>query len=83
MRLKRAAASHANLARRLGELEEKTEAVALSHDTFSRNTYAQLKQVFDALRELTMPPDPIIGFVIPEDKGRKTLGKRDGARGKA
>lgn len=82
VRLKQAASSHADLARRLDELEEKTEAVALSHDTFSRNTRAQLKQVFDALRELTMPPDPPkrpIGFVTPEDKGRKAAG----AKGKA
>jgi hypothetical protein len=46
---------------------------------FSRNTRAQLKQVFDALRELMTPPDPPkrpIGFVTPEDKGKKTLGVR-------
>lgn len=43
-------------------------------DFVSRNTRAQLKQVFDALHELTMPPDPPkrpIGFVAPEDKGKK------------
>ena len=74
VRLKQAAASHADLARRLAELEEKTEGLALSHDTFSRNTRAQLKQVFDALRELMTPPEPTkrpIGFVHPEDKGKK------------
>ena len=52
-------------------LEEKTEALAMSHDTFSRNTRNQLRQVFDALRELTIPPDPParpIGFVTQEDK---------------
>lgn len=44
---------------------------------FSRNTRNQLKQVFDALRELMTPPDPPkrpIGFVTPEDKGKKTSG---------
>jgi hypothetical protein len=43
----------------------------MQHDTFSRNTRVQLKQVFDALRELMTPPDPPkrpIGFVTPEDK---------------
>ena len=51
----------------------------MSHDTFSRNTRNQLKQVFDALRELMTPPDPPkrpIGFVTPEDKGKKTSGAR-------
>ena len=41
------------------------------HATFSRNTRAQLKQVFDAIRELMTPPDPPkrpIGFVTPQDK---------------
>ena len=49
-------------------------------DTFSRNTRNQLKQVFDALRELMTPPDPPkrpIGFVRHEDKRKKTLEARD------
>ena len=74
--------SHRELARRLDELEEKTEALAMNHDTFSRNTRAQLKQVFDALRELMTPPDPPkrpIGFVTPEDKSSKKSAR---ARGK-
>jgi hypothetical protein len=69
------AATHGDLAQRLGELEDKTEALAMQHDTFSRNTRNQLKQVFDAIRELMTPPDPPkrpIGFVTPEDKGKKT-----------
>ena len=72
------AITHGDLAKRLAELEDKTEALAMNHDTFSRNTRAQLKQVFDALRELMTPPDPPdppkrpIGFVTPEDKGKKT-----------
>ena len=32
------AATHGDLAKRLAELEEKTEALAVSHDIFSRNT---------------------------------------------
>ena len=46
----------------------------MSHDTFSRNTRNQLKQVFGALRELMTPPDPPkrpIGFVTPDEKGKK------------
>jgi hypothetical protein len=40
-------------------------------NTFSRNTRNQLREVFEALRELMTPPDPPkrpIGFVTPEDK---------------
>jgi uncharacterized protein YciW len=75
VRLKQASTLHADLAKRLAELEDKTEALAMNHDTFSRNTRAQLKQVFDALRELMTPPDPPkrpIGFINPDDKGKKT-----------
>jgi len=42
-------------------------------------TRAQLKKVFDALRELVTPPDPPkrpIGFVTPEDKGKRTSGAK-------
>lgn len=80
VRLRELAATHGDLAKRLNELEDKTEALAMNHDTFSRNTRTQLKQVFDALRELMTPPDPPkrpIGFVTPEDKSKKTQ-----ARGK-
>ena len=71
VRLRQVATTHADLAKRLAELEMKTESLELSHDTFSRNTRAQLKQVFDALRELMAPPDPPkapMGFVPQEDK---------------
>ena len=83
VRLRELAISHGELAMRLDELEQKTEALAMNHDTFSRNTRNQLKQVFDALRELMTPPDPPkrpIGFINPEDKGSK---KASGARLKA
>ena len=77
VRVRALAATHGDLAKRLGELEQATEALAMSHDTLNRNTRAQFKQVFDALRELMTPPDPPkrpIGFVTPEDKGKKTSG---------
>ena len=73
VRLRQAASLHEDLAKRLAELEMKTESIELSHDTFSRNTRAQLKQVFDAIRELMTPPEPSkrpIGFVPPQDKSK-------------
>ena len=74
VRLREAAVQHKDLAERLAGLEEKTESLAMQHDTFSRNTRAQLKQVFDALRELMTPPEPPkrpIGFITPDDKPSK------------
>jgi hypothetical protein len=78
------AATHQDLAKQLAELQDKTESLAMSHDTFSRNTRAQLKQVFDALRELMTPPDPPkrpIGFITPDDKKDTPKGASAG-RGK-
>lgn len=72
------AATHADLAKRLSELEQKTEGLALTHDTFSRNTRAQLRQLIEAVNQLMTPPDPPkrpIGFLTPEDKGKKTTAK--------
>jgi hypothetical protein len=74
VRLRQAAASHVELAKRLAELEEKAERLEMSHDTFSRNTRAQLKQVFDTLRELMVPPDAPkrpIGFIKPDNEKRE------------
>ena len=79
VRLRLAASTHADLAKRLAELEMKTESIELSHDTFSRNTRMQLKQVFDAIRELMTPPDPPkqpIGFVPPQDKSKGSKAAR-------
>lgn len=72
------AATHQDLAKQLAELQDKTESLAMSHDTFSRNTRAQLKQVFDALRELMTPPEPPkrpIGFLPLQDKKDKPTNK--------
>jgi hypothetical protein len=74
VQLRELANTHQGLAKRLDALEEKTEALAMSHDTFSRNTRNQLRQIFDALRELATPPEPPpppkrpIGFLPLEDK---------------
>jgi hypothetical protein len=70
VRVRELAITHSDLAKRLGELEEKTESISMQHDTFSCNTRNQLKQVFDALRELMTPPNPPkrpIGFVTPQE----------------
>ncbi len=77
VRLREAAVVHQDLAKRLSSLEEKTDGLTMQHDTFSRNTRAQLKQVFDALRELMTPAEPpppakrSIGFVTLQDKPGK------------
>lgn len=79
VRLRALIATHGDLAKRLDDLERKTEALALQHDAFARNTRAQLKQVFDAVRELMTPAEPArrpIGFVTPDDKPRKPRAAR-------
>ncbi|MBK6323232.1 ORF6N domain-containing protein [Candidatus Aalborgicola defluviihabitans] len=73
-RLRQAAAIHEDLAKRLTDLEMKTESLDMQHDTFSRNTRNQLRQVFDALQELMTPPNPPkrpIGFVTQDDTPSK------------
>jgi hypothetical protein len=81
VRVRELAATHQDLAKRLAELELKTEGLELTHDAFSRNTRNQLKQVFDAIRELMTPPDPPkrpIGFITPDDKPKgSTSAKRN------
>jgi hypothetical protein len=75
VRLRELAVTHHDLAKRLTEPEDKTAAVAMSHDTLSRNTRAQLKQVFDTLRELMTPPAPPrrpIGFVTPPESEKRS-----------
>jgi ORF6N domain len=71
VQLRAMAASHLDLAKRLSELEDKTEVLAIEHDSFSHNTRAQLKKLFDAIRALMTPPEPPkrpIGFVPQEAK---------------
>lgn len=80
VQLRQASSVHADLAKRLTELELSTERLELSHDTFSRNTRNQLRQVFEALRELadkasppeSSPPKRSIGFLpLDNDKSNK------------
>ena len=71
VRVRELATTHSELSKRLGELEQKTELLSMLHDTFSGNTRNQLKQVFEALRELMTPPNPPkrpIGFVTQQDQ---------------
>jgi len=73
VRLRETLAAHKELAAKLEELEQKTEALALRHDTLAANTRAQLRQVFEAIRELMSPPEPkrrSIGVITPEEKKR-------------
>jgi phage regulator Rha-like protein len=68
--LREAAEVHQDLAKQLADLQDKTESLAAQHDSLSRTTRTQLKEVFDALRQLVVPPDPPrrpIGFVTPQD----------------
>ena len=54
------------LGQAVAELQDKTESLAISHETSNRNTRAQLHQLFDTLRELMTPPEPKkrpIGFI--------------------
>lgn len=74
VQLRQALSTNADVLKRLAELELKTESLELSHDTFSRNTRLQLRQLLDAVRELTTPPDPPkrpIGFIAQDDKPSK------------
>lgn len=74
VRLRETLAAHKDLAAKLQVLEKKTEALALKHDSFAADTRLQLRQVFEALRELMRAPEPLkkrpIGFVTPDEKKR-------------
>jgi len=74
VRLREILASNQVLAAKLDALEQKTELLSLQHESFSHNTRIQLKQVFEALRQLMTapeePPKRPIGFVTGE------IGKR-------
>jgi hypothetical protein len=74
VRVRELAVTHRDLAERLEELERSTEALALRHDALAHNTRTQLRQIFEAIRQLTVPLDPPkrpIGFVTPDDTERK------------
>lgn len=73
VRLREVLTSSRELAAKLDALEQKTERLSLQHETFAGNTRAQLKQAFEALRQLMAPPEVPkrpIGFV-QEDEEKK------------
>ncbi len=79
VRLREALSSDRELAAKLDALEEKTELLSLRHETFAGNTRAQLKQVFEAIRQLMTPADPPrrqIGFVNTEEIGQAKRGRK-------
>ena len=83
VRLREVIVSNKELAERLDELENKAKLMSLKNDTFEHNTRIQLKQVFDAIRELMTAPEPAkkrpIGFVTPDEappKPKAAIAKR-------
>ena len=71
VQMRQASALHADLARRLMELEERTGRLETEHGMFSAHTRGQLRQLLDAVRELMEPPAKPkrpIGFVAPQEK---------------
>lgn len=82
VRLREMIVSNKELALRLDDLENTTELMSLKHDTFEHNTRVQLKQIFDAIRELMAPPEPAskrpIGFITPDDgPGKPKAAKKE------
>jgi hypothetical protein len=68
VRLRGALGAHKELARKLEELERKTETLALKHDALTADTRSQFREVIEALRRLMSVPEPTrrpIGFVTP------------------
>ncbi len=86
VRLREIIASNKELSRRLDELESKSDLMEVQHETFAHSTRVQLKQVFDALRELMAPPaneappKRPIGFVPPEEKPAKPKARKTQSR---
>jgi len=71
VRLRAVLATHAALAKKLDEVERKTEALVVEHNALAASTRAQFKEVIEALRALMRPPDPVrrpIGFVTPRER---------------
>ena len=72
IQLRELLASHRDLAQKLEELESKADLMEVKHDNFERHTRLQLKQVFEAIRELMVTPEPVkkrrIGFMIDDDE---------------
>lgn len=58
IRLRETIAQHKELAAKLDDLERKVQSIATRQDALAADTRMQLKQVFEAIRELMSPPEP-------------------------
>ena len=70
VRMREVLATHKALAKKLADLEKKTEALARKHDQLDLATHKQFKEVIAALHALMTPPEPKrrpIGFITPEE----------------
>ena len=71
VRLRAELATHVALAKKLDDVERKTEALVVEHNALAASTRAQFKEVIEALRALMRPPDTArrpIGFVTPQER---------------
>jgi len=71
VRMREVLATHKAFAKKLADLEKKTEALARKHDQLALATHKQFKEVIAALHALMTPPEPKrrpIGFITPEEK---------------
>ena len=75
VRVRTLAAAHGELAKRLSQLEQATEALAMSHDTLNRSTGVQFKKVFDALRALMVNMDPFEFYAQFQQLPRLAVGE--------
>jgi len=75
VQLREVLASNQDLARKLAELERTTEELSLRQDEFALKTRLQLKQAFEAIRQLMETPETSkkrpIGFVTLEERPSK------------
>lgn len=71
--------THSDLAKRLAELEDKTEALVMSHDTFAQHARPAQAGVRGTARtdDSTGAAQRPIGLVTHDDHGKKTASKRD------
>lgn len=87
VKLREMIVSNKDLAKRLDELESKADLIEVKHDNFEHNTRVQLKQVFEAIHELRMPPPETkkrrIGFVTEDDAPSTKPKASKAAKGKS
>ncbi|GJJ00910.1 DNA-binding protein [Duganella rhizosphaerae] len=72
VRMREASISSKELALRLDQLESRTSLLSMRHNDLEQETHAQIKQIFDVLRQLMTRPEPApkrpIGFIVPDEK---------------